>query len=49
VFTIGVITVALTALPGFNSNTTQPAVALWRAVNNALGVMVELLAGGRHC
>ncbi|KAL4854992.1 hypothetical protein ACK3TF_004458 [Chlorella vulgaris] len=49
VFTIGMITVALTALPGFNSNTTQPAVALWRAVNNALGVMVELLAGERHC
>jgi hypothetical protein len=43
-FTIGAVTMGLTALPGFDGDQPQPQVALWRAVNTVLGVALEVAA-----
>ena len=44
VFIIGAVTLGLTALPGFNGDSPEPHVALWRGINTLLGVAMEALA-----
>lgn len=43
-FIIGDVVLAITALPGYQSNVTRPLVAVWRVANTALGVVVEVAA-----
>jgi len=43
VFIISDVILALTALPGYQTDTPMPSIALWRAVATAFGVAVEVL------
>ncbi|KAL4458444.1 hypothetical protein ABPG75_013309 [Micractinium tetrahymenae] len=44
VFIIGDVVLAITALPGYQSDVVRPLVAVWRVANTALGVVVEVAA-----